>query len=533
MPDLARESSRIKVSALRQALARTDPQHDTPIGKVHPYWARKPLNVVETIIAGLSDPGDTVVDPFMGSGTTLFAALKLGRRAVGGDISPLSHLLVEGLLDVIAHAEVVLPAMREVLDRHADLCLPWFQLNSGAHVERTRYSVEGEFAHGRFKLIPTEVVVKVRAGAGWSGRRALSDPDTLSALAMIDPRASALFDSPLAFSQVRLPPNSRIAIPEGATLDQFFTPLNRASINAFLQLLDDATLTPALRSGLRLLLSSALPLLRLSDRKASSQWPYWRPKTALTSRNPVVVLDERFRRLTEMATWGRRTLGGSAPFVDSVRIRNVAAQDLDSSIVGKRVALVLTDPPYGDQVPYIEYSSLWNGVLGLSLPTQSLENEMVRSDAAHRKADSDDYLARLEDAFRANARLVDDSGYLVWFYQDQDLHCWKAIQHAARAESMQLVDVIPLPKQRRSLKTVTSPNTTLDGDLVCVFERSSSGRPALPTGTMSDLSDSLHHEGSYFEKYALLIEMSLKGGYVDQLADKYGSVKNALAGMVV
>ena len=44
-------------------------------------------------IAGLTAPGDSVHDPFMGRGTTPLQAALMGRRPVGNDINPLSVLL--------------------------------------------------------------------------------------------------------------------------------------------------------------------------------------------------------------------------------------------------------------------------------------------------------------------------------------------------------------------------------------------------------------------------------------------------------
>ncbi len=38
----------------------------------------------------LSRPGELVLDPFCGSGTALVEALRLGRRAVGGDLNPVA-----------------------------------------------------------------------------------------------------------------------------------------------------------------------------------------------------------------------------------------------------------------------------------------------------------------------------------------------------------------------------------------------------------------------------------------------------------
>lgn len=52
-----------------------------PRDRVHPN--EKPVDLVRRFILWHTQPGDLVLDPFMGSGTTLRAALDLGRRAIG------------------------------------------------------------------------------------------------------------------------------------------------------------------------------------------------------------------------------------------------------------------------------------------------------------------------------------------------------------------------------------------------------------------------------------------------------------------
>ena len=46
----------------------------------------KPLKFSEILIGRFTDPGEMVIDPFMGSGTTLRAAKDLGRKAIGIEI---------------------------------------------------------------------------------------------------------------------------------------------------------------------------------------------------------------------------------------------------------------------------------------------------------------------------------------------------------------------------------------------------------------------------------------------------------------
>jgi site-specific DNA-methyltransferase (adenine-specific) len=51
------------------------------------YPTQKPAALLERIVAASSNAGDVVLDPFCGSGTTLLAAQRLGRRYIGIDVN--------------------------------------------------------------------------------------------------------------------------------------------------------------------------------------------------------------------------------------------------------------------------------------------------------------------------------------------------------------------------------------------------------------------------------------------------------------
>ena len=54
------------------------------IPRLHP--TQKPVALLEKLIQIFTDPGDVVIDPCAGSGTTLRAAAELGRNSYGFEI---------------------------------------------------------------------------------------------------------------------------------------------------------------------------------------------------------------------------------------------------------------------------------------------------------------------------------------------------------------------------------------------------------------------------------------------------------------
>ena len=75
------------ISAVRDAKDTTYLTHN-----FHPFPAKFIPQIPRILIEQFSEPGDTVFDPFCGSGTTLVEASLLGRNSIGTDINPISIL---------------------------------------------------------------------------------------------------------------------------------------------------------------------------------------------------------------------------------------------------------------------------------------------------------------------------------------------------------------------------------------------------------------------------------------------------------
>ena len=96
---------------------------------IHHYFTKQPANVVGEYIQHFTNPGDVVLDPFLGSGVTALAGVELGRRVIGVDLSefacflsketvrgPINVSALAAALDEIAQAPFETTTVGEYLD---------------------------------------------------------------------------------------------------------------------------------------------------------------------------------------------------------------------------------------------------------------------------------------------------------------------------------------------------------------------------------------------------------------------------------
>mgnify|MGYP001616039638 FL=1 len=93
---------------------------NTPGGSSHP--TQKPLPLMRELVELFSDFGTVVCDPFMGSGTTGIACLKLGRRFVGIEVDG-GHFdtACRRIVEAIRQPDMLLSLQREQKPRQMSI----------------------------------------------------------------------------------------------------------------------------------------------------------------------------------------------------------------------------------------------------------------------------------------------------------------------------------------------------------------------------------------------------------------------------
>jgi site-specific DNA-methyltransferase (adenine-specific) len=328
------------------------------------YLASFPAALAHAFVARYTRPGDVVLDPFAGRGTTPLQACAEGRIGVGNDLNPLAHVLTAAKVDP--------PTPRELEARLAGLRLDWSLEESGW------LDLAALVAAGAPQPVPS-------AGSG-AGPAAGSE---------LVPAEVALAFHPLTLGQL-LFVRSRLRLAEPA--DRFLA----ASLAGILH---------GKRPGY---LSELMPnTFSMAPRYVRD----FAARTAFASpeRDLFALLGAKLRRL---ARDGRPRAPGIALLGDARDAGARAREALHERALPERARLVLTSPPYLRVLKYGYYNWLRAWFLGFS----AAGIDATLDDAHHREP----YLAFLREVLVGLRPALADDAVVALVLGDVELERGRA-----------------------------------------------------------------------------------------------------------
>ena len=498
---------------------------DNPAGFMHNYMARKPYNVVSEIIKRFCPDNGCVYDPMFGSGTTIIEASKLGRKAIGTDINLLAYKLCKTSLSRWDMNKVKL-AIDSFCKEVSSACNSLYMF---IEEDENRILERCHFDRHDAELIPTAYWYKLQKNGKLTGRK-----KAIASGAFIEQYRMYANSEKHNINDHALIPNSRIAIKPDATVYSYFCNRNLIAIDRIIGILHSYQGSYCY-DILELLVSSAINLIKLSDKKASSQMPYWLPQKDVTSRNAVMIIEQKAAAFTE----GLAYLSEKCKcFVDEkdVVLRNIPAQSISIDLIpDESVDLILTDPPYTDQVPYLEYNQLGYKVMGWpGFTDESLEAELVVSDAPSRNKDAEDFNRIFEVILNRISPALKTNGFFIMFYHSFDLKAWSEILKTMQKHGLAYCGQIPSAAPRKSFKAIMTPKGTLDGNYIIVFQKRETIEFPQFSGTVDEAKElaikcaeriiATRKEVTSQDLYDCgMLKESFEQGYLQILSTKYSS----------
>lgn len=400
---------------------------------VHPYFTRRPHNVVSSYIRHYSREGDRVLDPFGGSGVTAIEAYLQNRVGIHNDINPLANFIAEGIADLAKGDELNL---HRALDYLEEKCRNVITEIYKADESRLK-SIQQKSRLPENISLPRTSDVK-------SYHELFSRRQLLS-LAVLKDAIDSITDE-----QVR----KSMLLAWSATLAK----LNKTFLSAEGR--------AESRGG-----SSIFSIYRYKVAKEPVELPPWE-----TFRERVMNVINAKNEIIRAIEVKKRTGGWKGEF-------QVYSEDVESlsDKLSNSIDYVFTDPPYGGHISYLDLSTLWNGWLGLLPDIEVREKELIVG--GELDLDESRYIEKLIRSMEACVRMLRRGRWFSVVFQHWNTSYFEAILSSAAESGAELkAAVSQIGDPIWSMHKKKNKDSVLAGELILTFYKTGKRKKAEKNG---------------------------------------------------
>ncbi len=407
-----------KIQPIRQAVPAARQLAKRHYG-VHPYFTRRPPNVVRRYIEHFSRPRDRILDPFGGSGVTAVEALLANRIGIHNDINPLGNFIA-GEIAELSHSDT--NYIKRGLAEVEALC---------GDVVRKIPAMEDAQVQKRLRKTPLPPNIELPSNSDAERFYDLFTPWQLLALAILKNAIDQLPDK-AAKGQLLLAWSATVA------------KLNRTFLSAKGRL--------ASRGG-----SSIFSIYRYKVAQEPVELPPWDTFVERVA-NVIKAKEEVLHEIKYVEARGG--------FRGKIEIHDADIMDLPQLI--KPVDYIFTDPPYGGHIAYLDLSTIWNHWLGFAVPQRSREKEIIVGGELGKS--EADYIARLGKSIQTCFKLLKKDRWISVVFQHWNISYFETILATAedsgaslRAAVTQVGDTIWSMHKKKNRERV------LAGEMILTF----------------------------------------------------------------
>jgi len=389
---------------------------------VHPYFTRRPYNVIRQYILRFTDYKDLVLDPFGGSGVTAIEAFLENRCAIHNDINPLGNFITGGIYE-----------LHKVKADELKTSFLRIENNCKEIIDNIKHdkSLSIENYYGRYSFP----------------------------------------------SNIRLPANSDVEY-----YYDLFSPVQLISL-AILKTEIDRIENYSVKQSLLLAWSATLSKLnktfisskgRKESRGGSSIFSIYRYKVAKepVELDPWNIFYDRFMNIMRAHKEIKKIIDMKKDNQGLIGKLMICKMDIDDLVPTyyDSIDYILTDPPYGGNISYLDLSLLWNNWLGDIPDQETMAKEIIVG--GQMKLSEEYYIKRLHNSVKACFEMLKDNRWLSIIFQHWNTDYFDAILSAADKSKAELKSAVSqVGDPILSMHKKKGKSSVLAGEFILTFHK--------------------------------------------------------------
>ncbi len=437
----------------RNIPAKSHPAHYL----MHRYWGRKPHNIINQYIKNFSKDGDTILDPFMGSGVVIIESLKLNRKAIGIDLNPLSCFIAKNTIENID------------IDKFEKTFNKIYEKNHSKFINlyQTKCPKCNKKIHFQNSIWKKEELILLRSECNTCGK-------VIS--------KSSIFDKKSIDKSARIlkkeKKNGNIIYPQDKILDyvkrsnkthidQLFTPralLILSSIRRDIENIKDQKIKNLMLLSFSSMLPNVSKMIPGDEKTVNgkSGWvvsKLWAPEIH-TEKNIFISFKTRFKKIKKAKIETNKLIK-----INNSKIINKSSEAM-RAIKSNSIDYIFTDPPYGESIAYFGLSMFFNSWIKNKV---NYKDEIIYDPYRNKKYD--DYENRLRKVFTELYRVLKKGAYLSFSFHNRNLKIWKIVIDSVKDAGFELRNIVYQDQAVLSGTQGLNRKNTLKGDFIYNFQK--------------------------------------------------------------
>lgn len=462
-----------------------------PIYTAMKYWGKKPHNIWRKYIENYTPKNGLYLDPFSGSAISAFEAVKAGRKTIAFDLNPLTSFIIEVISSDFEKNDFEKKVQKIISTIHNDKIYQKYFLTTCRKCGNKKAIVQN-YKWDSGKLYEVGIVCESCTSNSKNKKqiRYISKPtkeEEIIAQHLNEIKIDSWFPKTKFPKSESFSGSFKIAIG-GNNFSDLWTKRNLYVLSKIFDLIlkeNNEVLKKQLLYGfiqtIHLCTKMSVPRTSRGNRPFSTSWgrsAYICAKRQM-EMNPLFVFKGSCigKQSVESSLKEAQKYLGKKPkllYVDernkSNRSKNfdikygvIDINTITSYLDSKSIDFIMTDPPYGGLVQYLDLSSIW--LIWLEkYNTRYKPNYNAEITINKETQDINLYKIKFQKALKNLFAVLKDDGKIVFTFHNKNIEIWNAFLNAIALAGFKIEKVIHQQNRRTGEANVANPYGTSASD---------------------------------------------------------------------